>query len=144
MDLKAKIIRFCALRERSEKQVKEKLYTLNAPVEWLEILKEEGWWNQERYAKAYAYDHWNLHHWGKAKINQELKREGVVEELRALAIETIPQDQYIHKLARMIQRKIETRKESITDDERYKLRMHFLRKGYTFAEIELAEQDGES
>jgi hypothetical protein len=41
----------------------------------------------------------------------------------------------------MIQRKTETLKGSITDDKRYKLRIHFLRKGYTFAEMEMAEQN---
>jgi regulatory protein len=138
-EVKTKIIRFCARRERSQREVNDKIRELQAPTQWLEELQQEGWWNQERFAKAYAFDHWNLHHWGKGKINQELKAEGVAAELRALAVNTIPQEEYILKLARMIQRKIP--KEPLTEEKKYKLRMHFLRKGYTFADIEFARQD---
>lgn len=139
-EVRAQIIRFCARRERSQREVLDKIRELQAPTEWLEELQQEGWWNQERFAKAYAFDHWNLHHWGKEKINHALGLAGVDSALRNKIISGLPQEDYIGKLSRLIQRKEEMVGFPITEEKRLKIRNHFLRKGYNWDDIQNAEK----
>ena len=141
-EIKAKLIRFCAQRERSEKEVKEKLRELSAPESWAEELESEGWWNQERFARAYAFDHWNLNHWGKEKINQGLRAAGVSSDARNKAIESIPKEEYIQKLYRLFQRKLDLANAPISEEQLHKIRMYFFRKGYGWEDIQLAENEG--
>jgi regulatory protein len=128
-EVRAQIIRFCARRERSQREVLDKIRELQAPSQWLEELQEEGWWNQERFAKAYAFDQWNLHHWGKEKISQGLRAAGVDSGLRQQVLNNLPQEEYLQKLKRLMQRKQQSYAQDITEELRQKSRSHFARKG---------------
>ncbi|MBM3170479.1 MAG: RecX family transcriptional regulator [Bacteroidetes bacterium] len=137
-EARAQIIRFCARRERSQREVLDKIRELQAPTEWLEELKQEGWWNQERFAKAYAFDHWNLHHWGKRKISHSLRFHDVPPKLIEQALSLIPEEEYLLKLKRMMQKKTGAEKDDLNQ---YKIRQHFIGKGYLMDEIERVERD---
>jgi len=140
-EARAQIIRFCARRERSQREVLDKIRELQAPTEWLEELQQEGWWNQERFAKAYAFDHWNLHHWGKEKISQGLRAAGVDSDLRKQVLSGLPQEEYLQKLKRLMQRKQESYAQDISDELRQKIRSHFAGKGYSWDDILDAEKE---
>jgi regulatory protein len=78
---KPKIEKFCAYQERSHQQVKRKLqgYGLNgmdADILLVELM-HANFLNEERFAMAYARGKFKIKGWGKAKIKQGLKREGV-------------------------------------------------------------------
>ena len=137
-EVRAQIIRFCARRERSQREVLDKIRELQAPSQWLEELQEEGWWNQERFAKAYAFDHWNLHHWGKRKIAHNLRFHEVPIDLINHALSYIPEDEYLLKLKRMMQKAPGSEKRI---NNKFKIRQHFLRKGYGMDEIERVEAE---
>lgn len=133
---KAKIIRYCAIRERSKREVLEKITKLGGPVEWLQELEQEGWWSQERYALAFAFDHWNLYHWGKRKIAYSLRSNGVPSNFIEKALSNIPDSEYLEKLKRRMKKMASPNDSSV---DRLKIREHFLRKGYSFDEISLVE-----
>lgn len=137
-EIRAQIIRFCARRERSQREVLDKIRELQAPTEWLEELQQEGWWNQERFAKAYAFDHWNLHHWGKRKIFHSLRFHNVPLKLIEQALSAIPEEEYLLKLKRMMLKKSAAGKDT---HNQHKLRQHFIGKGYVMDEIERVEGD---
>lgn len=139
-EVRAQIIRFCARRERSQKEVNDKIGELHAPFQWLEELQLEGWWNQERFAKAYAFDHWNLNHWGKEKISQGLRAAGVDSGLRKQVLNNLPHEEYLQKLKRLMQRKKQSYAQDITEELRQKIRSHFARKGYSWDDISDAEK----
>ena len=73
----AKIRHFCAFQERSHQEVKMKLSGYG--IAWadanllLSKLIEEGFLNEERFAKSYASGKFNIKHWGRIKIKQGLK-----------------------------------------------------------------------
>ncbi len=139
-EVRAQIIRFCARRERSQREVLDKIRELQAPTQWLEELQQEGWWNQERFAKAYAFDHWNLHHWGKEKISHGLRAAGVDSRLRQQVLNNLPHEEYLQKLKRLMQRKQQSYAQDITEELRQKSRSHFARKGYSWDDILDAEK----
>ena len=76
--------RWCALQERSHKEVRDKLFGWE--VYYSEIqsiiteLIQEGFISEERFAKAYAGGKFRIKHWGKNKIIQQLQRKGVSEK----------------------------------------------------------------
>lgn len=137
-DGRDELIRFCVRRERSKREVEDKIVKLGLPIEWLQELEQEGWWSQERYARAYAFDHWNLYHWGKQKIAYALRSHGVPSNLIEKALSTIPNTAYFEKLKRRM-KKMAGPNESSADH--LKIREHFLKKGYSLDEIVRVELD---
>lgn len=77
----AKAKHYCAYQERCHREVKEKLYSLGLKKtdveELLARLIEEDYLNEERFAVQFAGGKFRIKHWGKVKINYELKLKGI-------------------------------------------------------------------
>lgn len=94
-----KIRHYCAFQERTHQEVKQKLsgYGLSWSVanELLSKLIEEGFLNEERFARAFAGGRFRMKGWGKRKITVELKKRGISDySIRAALREEIPQEAY--------------------------------------------------
>lgn len=94
-----KIRHYCAFQERTHQEVKQKLsgYGLSWSVanELLSKLIEEGFLNEERFARAFAGGRFRMKGWGKRKITAELKKRGISDySIRAALREEIPQEAY--------------------------------------------------
>jgi regulatory protein len=78
-----KLKHFCAYQERSHKDIRSKLLELkiygNELENYIAILIEENFLNEERFAKLYAGGKFRMKHWGRVKIRYGLKQHLVSE-----------------------------------------------------------------
>src|SRR6478609_905032 len=67
---------FCAYQERTQQEVRDKLWELQVNRDWIEeIISQlivENFINEERFAKAFAGGKFRIKKWGKVKIVMEL------------------------------------------------------------------------
>ncbi len=139
---KPKIEKFCAYQERSHQQVKRKLqgYGLNgmdADILLVELM-HANFLNEERYAMAYARGKFKIKGWGKAKIKQGLKREGVGEKLIQQALASLGMDDYLDTLNTLTTKKWPLIKGASHIEKVFKLKRYLVGKGYDFEAIDKA------
>jgi regulatory protein len=139
---KPKIEKFCAYQERSHQQVKRKLqgYGLNgmdADILLVELM-HSNFLNEERFAMAYARGKFKIKGWGKAKIKQGLKREGVGEKLIQQALASLGMDDYMDTLNTLTTKKWPLIKGASHIEKVFKLKRYLLGKGYDFEAIDKA------
>lgn len=88
-----KLENYCAYRDRSEQEVYTKAleYGCLPPnaQKAIEILKENGFLNQERYLRSFIVGKFKNNGWGKNKIKQYLRRQKIKDS----EIEIIFQDE---------------------------------------------------
>jgi regulatory protein len=102
MDILAKIQRYCSYQERSKQEVYTKLYALSTSKSEIEKiimqLQNEGFINEERYAKSFVHGKLRINKWGKIKISQALKQKGIASSTIKQALESIDESEYIEIL----------------------------------------------
>jgi regulatory protein len=129
-----KATHYCAYQERSQQEVRNKLYEWGlwpAAVEGIiSQLVIDNFLNEERFAKAYTKGKFNQKAWGKIKIKQGLKFKQVPEVLIKKALQTIDYDDYLLTLERVLQKKAALTNEKDPYKRRYKLQQYALSRGY--------------
>lgn len=130
----AKAEHYCAYQERSQQEVRDKLYEWglfsNDVEELISELIATNFMNEERFASAYVSGKFNIKKWGKVKIKQGLKLKRVPEKMIIKALNAIDYDDYL----RTILETAEKKRRSITETDPYKKRnkliTHLLGKGF--------------
>lgn len=129
-----KLMQFCAYRERSQKEVEEKLMDLRmipAAQEQIIIkLMQENFLNEERFARSFVRGKFRIKKWGRIKIKQELKAREISTPIIKLALEEIDEDTYYKALYEHATKKIRLIKETDIYKKRMKLNNFLLQKGY--------------
>ncbi len=129
-----KLRRFCTYRERCHQEVMTKLNALHMiPIAQEEIvitLMNEGFLNEERFAKAFAYDKFNLQKWGRHRITQELKRRELSPYLIRVALKEINADDYRLTFETLAQKRWQQLHDTDPYKKRKKLADFLMRKGY--------------
>ena len=101
--------KYCALRERSIKEVSKKLFELDVLEDKalliIEKLKQEGFLNEDRYVSAYARGKFRNKKWGKKKIEMELKKQGIAKELLQKGLSEIESADYLQVLDTLLIKK---------------------------------------
>ena len=101
---------YCAYQERSQQEVRDKLYSWGlheAEVEnSIANLIAENFLNEERFAIAYCNGRLRMKGWGKIKIKQALKGKRVSVQLIKIAFKQIDLDEYENILENIIDKKI--------------------------------------
>jgi regulatory protein len=130
----AKAEHYCAYQERSQQEVRNKLYEWGLWTSAIENiitrLIEENFLNEERFAKAYTKGKFNQKAWGKIKIKMGLKLKNVSPPLIKKALLTIDEDDYRKALTRVVEKKAATLPEKDPYKRRYKLQQYALSRGY--------------
>jgi regulatory protein len=124
----------CAYQERSQHEVRNKLYEWGVRGEDAEnIIVElinQGYINEERFAIQLANGKFRIKHWGKVKITKALKLHHVSAYCIKKALQQIPDDDYIKSLKKVLQTKTKSISGKMTPLKMRKL-MHFAQsKGY--------------
>jgi regulatory protein len=131
---RAKAEYYCAYQERSQQEVRDKLYEWGlwpAAVEnIISNLIEDNFLNEERFANAYALGKFRQKGWGKVKIKQGLKFKRVPEVLIKKALLAIPGDDYLLTLQKVITKKAKLLTEKDPFKKSYKLKQYALGRGY--------------
>jgi regulatory protein len=100
--LMLRVRKYCAIRERSVKEVDKKLYELGVLKDRallvIEKLTQEGFLNEKRYVSAYTRGKFRNKKWGKNKIEMELKKQGIGKELLEKGLKEIENTDYLEVL----------------------------------------------
>ena len=127
-------MQFCAYRDRSHKEVEEKLGKMNmipAAKEQIIIqLMQEDFLNEERFARSFVRGKFRIKKWGRIKIKQELKFREISAPIIKSALTEIDQQRYISTLYELAEKKLKLLKEPDTFKKKRKLADFLLRKGY--------------
>lgn len=129
-----KLRRFCTYRERCHKEVKEKLYQLNIYTqdqgEIIVQLIKEGFLNEERFAKAFVYDKFNLQNWGRYRIRKELEFKQITESLIKKALLQIDEEEYLETFENLLKKRLNSVSEGHPLKKKKKVADFLLRKGF--------------
>ena len=130
----AKAEHYCAYQERSQQEVRDKLYEWGlhgVQVENLIVhLIQTNFLNEARFANAYVQGKFNQKGWGKQKIKQGLKFKKVSDALIKKALNTIDCDDYSNTLKQILEKKARLLGEKDPFKKRYKLHQYALSRGY--------------
>lgn len=136
-----KILFFCNYRERCEKEVEDKLCSLELPLtiqeDFMAELKRLKMVDNLRFAKNFTSSKFRLKHWGKNKIKQSLLLNNIPSSHIDEAIEVIDMDEYIQEMDRLIQQKLRHLKSKTLQEKNVKIYRFLYYKGY---EAELIRQ----
>lgn len=131
---KLKAQSYCAYQERSQQEVRDKLYAwgvVTADVE--SIIAElvvDNFLNEERFALAYASGKFKMKGWGKLKIKQGLLYKAVSAPLIAAALNSIDDNTYRGTLHRLLEKKAISLAENDAYKRKYQLLQYAQRKGF--------------
>jgi regulatory protein len=130
----AKAEHFCAYQERSQQEVRNKLYELGMYPTGVESVISQlitgNFINEERFARAYVQGKFNIKAWGRIKIKQGLKLKQVPDKMINKALQTIDGDEYLSTLQKLIDKKQPQITEKDPFKRRYKLMQYAMSRGY--------------
>ena len=129
-----KICKWCAYQERSQQEVRDKLYSYGlygAEVEDLIARLISGQFlNEERFAMAFAGGKFRQLGWGKVKIRQALKVKKVSDYCIRKSLESIDDKDYLSRLGELLEKKQKEVREKDPFKRRYKLFRYAISRGY--------------
>lgn len=129
-----KLMQYCAYRDRSQKEVEDKLLEMRmipaAREEIIIKLMQENFLNEERFARSFVRGKFRIKKWGRHKIKQELKVREISSTIIKLAMTEINEIEYRSTLYSLAEKKLELLSEADKFKLRKKLNDHLLRKGY--------------
>lgn len=136
--LLAKAMKFCAYQERCQKELRARLYEWKArkdEIEWVIVrCIEEGFVNEERFARAFAGGKFRTKGWGLEKITRELQQKDISAYCIRKALEEISEDDYRQTLQRHLEKKMEQLKGENPFIARKKAADYAIRKGFAPSE----------
>lgn len=130
----AKAETYCAYQDRSQHEVRNKLYEWGLWTDAIENiivqLIADNFLNEERFAKNYVQGKFKQKGWGKAKIKQGLKLKKIPDGLLKKALQTIDGDDYIEMLSKVLHKKAALLTEKDPYKRKYKLQQYAFSRGY--------------
>lgn len=129
-----KICNFCAYQERSQQEVRDKLYSFGLYQDDVENLIcdliEENFINEERYAQIYAGSKFRLKKWGRIKITQHLKQKKISDYCIRSGMKEIDQDDYEKTLEEVLIKKYPGVKGATNYIRKQKLANYAITRGF--------------
>jgi regulatory protein len=129
-----KAMKYCAFQERSQQEVRDKLYSFGLHRREVESILAElivsGFVKEERFALAYAGGKFRMKGWGKIKIKKSLEQKKISETLIRQALKTIDERDYIQTLKKVIREKSKNVTEINPLKKNYKLAQYAISRGY--------------
>lgn len=108
-EAKVKAMAYCAYQERSQQQVRDKLYEYGLHSDEVENLIadliSENFLNEERFAKTYAGGKFRIKQWGRYKIKKGLQQHRISEACIRKGMNEIDPDDYYNTLTNLLQKK---------------------------------------
>lgn len=105
----------CARSEQAPGSIREKLasWGINADdaTQIMRQLTEQGFLDEERYARAFVKDKFAFNGWGRIKIAHQLRQKGISPATIETALSIIDDDQYRGSLVKLLQAKWRSLKE---------------------------------
>lgn len=125
---------YCAYQERCQQELRDKLYQWGLWPEAVESLISqlinEGYLNEERFAKAFAGGKFRIKKWGRVKIKLELKKRKVSEYCIKQAMKEIDEKAYMQTLKKIIDDRAKKVRQSNPVKRNYLLGQYAVSKGF--------------
>jgi len=134
---KAKAAKYCAYQERTQQEVRNKLYQYGlyreAVEEVLSELISDGFVNEERYAQAYCRGKFSQNRWGRIKIEMGLKQKGISSYCIRKGMKEIDENDYQQQLEELCARKWQSLEGEDSFARKNKTARYLMGKGYETA-----------
>ncbi len=131
---KVKAESYCTYQERSQFEIRNKLYEWGLHQKDVEEIISElielNFLNEERFALAYSLGKFRIKGWGKNKIKQGLKLKRIPDKLIIKSLKSIDDNDYLIMLRKILQKKSNTIFEKDPFKKRYLLSRFATSKGY--------------
>tara|TARA_B100001758_G_scaffold217676_1_gene204629 strand:+ start:3233 stop:3706 length:474 start_codon:yes stop_codon:yes gene_type:complete len=125
---------YCAIQDRCQLEVIQKMkdwgILKTTQEHLLEILIQEKYVNEERYAKSFCRGKFKIKKWGKRKIINELKKKQISENCILTGLKEINEIQYMKELERLYQKKKNNLQEKNHFIKKKKIATYLINKGY--------------
>lgn len=130
---------WCSTCERCSFDVEARLRKAEVDEEAIALMMQrlidEGFINDERYARAFVRDKTSLQGWGPVKIRQQLSMKHIPTAAINAAMDELPDDTFVSELERFLLR----RDASLHDDDPNKRAQKLIRaalsRGYSYDDI---------
>lgn len=127
-----KLLHYCQYQDRCMQEVRTKLTTFDIPSsdkeKIMQVLEDEGFIDDERYASTFVRSKIHLKKWGVNKIRMALKMKGISDEIIQNALSEIDPENYREELIKVLKAK------KINETDPYKrkakLAQYAMQKGY--------------
>jgi regulatory protein len=133
-DALARMRRYCALQERCQQEVRNKLYEYgfwkNEVEGIISQLIGENFLDELRFAELYAGGKFRMKRWGKKKIVMHLKQKQISDYSIKHAFKVIEDEDYKKALHELIEKKVRLSNESDPFKRRSKMGKYLINKGY--------------
>jgi regulatory protein len=133
-EAKGKLETYCAYQERSQWEVRRKLYEKGIKGDEAEELIAEmigsDFLNEERFARAFARGKFRMKHLGRLRITRELKMREISPRLIQYGLSEIDPEEYYETLIRQAEKKWEKTPEKDPYKKRYKVIQYLMSRGF--------------
>lgn len=127
-----KVLRYCSYQDRCTQDVRTKLATFDIPdsdkEKIMQVLVDEGFIDDERYASIFVRSKIHLKKWGVNKIKMALRMKGISDEIIKNALSEINPEIYREELVKVL--KVKKINESDPYKRKAKLAQYAIQKGY--------------
>lgn len=131
---RARILRYCAYQERSHEEVRQKLFSLglysDEVGELMAYLIQEGFLNEERFARAFARGKFRMKRWGRIRITNDLEARGISKHCIRIGLSEIDEAEYLETLNKVLHSKVADTHEPNLYARRNKIASFAIRKGF--------------
>ena len=129
-----KAANYCVYQERSQKEVRNKLYEYglfrDEVEEVLTHLILDGFVNEERFAKSYAGGKFRIKKWGRNRIKLGLRDHDISDYCVQKGLQEIEEQDYLETLQQLIAKSIENSRENNLFKKRDKISRQLIYKGF--------------
>ncbi len=133
-DFLLQLQRFCDYQERCLSEVKAKMIRLQIPDYWhsqiINILINDGFIDESRFATSYAIGKLRNNHWGKYKILANLQKKNIENRIISEAINSIDRGEYLSILRQLVNQKVKQIGSVEINKNKKKLLNYLLQKGF--------------
>lgn len=133
-EIRKKIMRWCDAQERSQQEVRDKLYSLGLHSQQVEPLIAhliaEGFLNEERFALAFARGKFRMLQWGRIKIRMALKQKKVTDYCIRKALASIPEEDYRDTIRRLAEKRLKLAKGDTPYKRQYSAAQYVISRGF--------------
>jgi len=133
-EAKQRARRFCALRERSPQEVFDRIQSWGLSgqetQQIVDILIEDGFINEQRFAYAYCHDKFEFNSWGKQKIKAGIYPHKISPQIVEEALDRIDFGKYTSRLCELAKRKWDHLGEEDEHKKKQKIVSYLSSKGF--------------
>ena len=129
----------CAQKEYCASEISQKLRQRGASFDDIESLiarlEEEGYIDEERYARAFTRDKYRFDHWGRVKITYALRQKGITSSAISHALDEIDEADYEANLRAFLHSRLRQTKAPTPQAARQKVIRAAVTRGYEIERV---------